>query len=138
MRAGRSAAADCGRSRFSLVRGRRIRTIAGKTTTMRIILGLDAPTSGTALVGGRRYQRIIRPLRQVGSLLDATAVHGGRSAYDHLLSVALSNGIRRAGTKPGSAQLGGCVGPSSGQNNANRVTSGAATRWRPWTGPVTT
>jgi ABC-2 type transport system ATP-binding protein len=68
---------------------------AGKTTTMRIILGLDAPTSGTALVGGRRYRQIIRPLRQVGSLLDATAVHGGRTAYDHLLSVARSNGIGR-------------------------------------------
>ena len=66
---------------------------AGKTTTMRIILGLDVPTSGTALVGGRRYRQIVRPLRQVGSLLDATAVHGGRTAYDHLLSVALSNGI---------------------------------------------
>jgi ABC-2 type transport system ATP-binding protein len=69
---------------------------AGKTTTMRIILGLDAPTSGTALVDGRRYQQIIRPLREVGSLLDATALHGGRTAYDHLLSVAHSNGIRRS------------------------------------------
>jgi ABC-2 type transport system ATP-binding protein len=69
---------------------------AGKTTTMRIILGLDVPTSGTALVGGRRYQQIVRPLRQVGSLLDATAVHGGRTAFDHLLSVALSNGIGRS------------------------------------------
>ncbi len=69
---------------------------AGKTTTMRIILGLDAPTSGTALVGGRRYHQIVRPLRQVGSLLDATAVHGGRTAYDHLRSVALSNGIGRS------------------------------------------
>ena len=68
---------------------------AGKTTTMRIILGLDAPTSGTALVGGRRYRTVVRPLRLLGSLLDATAVHGGRTAYDHLLSVALSNGIRR-------------------------------------------
>ncbi len=68
---------------------------AGKTTTMRIILGLDAPTSGTALVGGRRYQQIVRPLRCVGSLLDATAVHGGRTAYDHLLSLAVSNGIGR-------------------------------------------
>jgi ABC-2 type transport system ATP-binding protein len=68
---------------------------AGKTTTMRIILGLDAPTSGTALVGGRRYRQIVRPLRQVGSLLDATAVHGGRSARDHLMSLALSNGIGR-------------------------------------------
>ncbi len=69
---------------------------AGKTTTMRIILGLEAPTSGTALVVGRRYQQIVRPLRHVGSLLDATAVHGGRTAYDHLLSVALSNGIGRS------------------------------------------
>jgi len=68
---------------------------AGKTTTMRLILGLDAPTSGTALVGGRRYREVVRPLRLVGSLLDATALHGGRTAYDHLLSVALSNGIRR-------------------------------------------
>ncbi|HEY3036373.1 MAG TPA: ATP-binding cassette domain-containing protein [Streptosporangiaceae bacterium] len=68
---------------------------AGKTTTMRVILGLDAPTSGTALVGGRRYREIIRPLRQAGSLLDATAVHGGRTAWWHLLSIARSNGIGR-------------------------------------------
>ncbi len=68
---------------------------AGKTTTMLIILGLDAPTSGTALVEGRRYQGIIRPLHEVGSLLDANAVHPGRSAYNHLLSVAQSNGIGR-------------------------------------------
>jgi ABC-2 type transport system ATP-binding protein len=68
---------------------------AGKSTTMRIILGLDAPTSGRALVGGRPYQQIVRPLRQVGALLDASAVHGGRTAYDHLLSVAASNGIGR-------------------------------------------
>jgi len=69
---------------------------AGKTTTMRLILGLDEPTSGTALVGGRRYREIVRPLRSVGSLLDSTAVHGGRTAYDHLLSLAASNGISRA------------------------------------------
>jgi ABC-2 type transport system ATP-binding protein len=69
---------------------------AGKTTTMRLILGLDLPTSGTALVGGRRYRQLIRPLRQVGSLLDATAVHGARTAHDHLLSLAVSNGIRRS------------------------------------------
>jgi ABC-2 type transport system ATP-binding protein len=69
---------------------------AGKTTTMRLVLGLDIPTSGSALVGGRRYRQLIRPLRQVGSLLDATAVHGARSAHDHLLSVAVSNGIRRS------------------------------------------
>jgi ABC-2 type transport system ATP-binding protein len=72
---------------------------AGKTTTMRLILGLDVPTSGTALVGGHRYQQLIRPLRQVGSMLDATAVHGGRTAYDHLLSLAVSNGIRRSRVK---------------------------------------
>jgi ABC-2 type transport system ATP-binding protein len=68
---------------------------AGKTTTMRIILGLDAPTSGTALVGGCRYREIVRPLRRVGSLLDATAVHSGRTAHDHLMSLAVSNGIGR-------------------------------------------
>jgi len=66
---------------------------AGKTTTMRVILGLDAPTSGSALVGGRPYQRIIQPLHEVGSLLDANAVHGGRTARVHLSSLAQSNGI---------------------------------------------
>jgi ABC-2 type transport system ATP-binding protein len=68
---------------------------AGKTTTMRTILGLDAPTSGAALVGGRHYQGMIRPLHEVGSLLDANAVHLGRSAWFHLLSIAQSNGIGR-------------------------------------------
>jgi ABC-2 type transport system ATP-binding protein len=68
---------------------------AGKTTTMKVILGLDAPTSGGALVEGRRYQGIIRPLHEVGSLLDATALHPGRSAWCHLLSIAQSNGIGR-------------------------------------------
>jgi len=68
---------------------------AGKTTTMRVILGLEAPTAGTALVGGRRYQGVIRPLHVVGSLLDATAVSGGRPAWFHLLSIAQSNGIGR-------------------------------------------
>jgi len=68
---------------------------AGKTTTMRVILGLDAPTSGRTLVGGRRYDTLIRPLREVGSLLDATALHGGRTAWAHLLFVAQSNGIGR-------------------------------------------
>jgi ABC-2 type transport system ATP-binding protein len=68
---------------------------AGKTTTMRVLLGLEAATSGTALVGGRHYQDIVRPLHQVGSLLDATAVHGGRTAWFHLLSLARSNGMGR-------------------------------------------
>jgi len=68
---------------------------AGKTTTLRVILGLDAPTSGTALVGGRRYQEFIRPLHEVGSLLDATALPAGRPAWFHLLAIAQSNGIGR-------------------------------------------
>jgi len=66
---------------------------AGKTTTMRVILGLAAPTAGTALIGGRRYAEITRPLREVGSLLDANAVHGARTAQVHLRAIARSNGI---------------------------------------------
>jgi ABC-2 type transport system ATP-binding protein len=68
---------------------------AGKTTTMRVILGLDAPTSGRALVAGQRYDGLIRPLREVGSLLDATALHPGRTAWAHVLSIAQANGIGR-------------------------------------------
>jgi ABC-2 type transport system ATP-binding protein len=68
---------------------------AGKSTTLRIILGLDAPDEGTALVGGRRYQTLRTPLSHVGALLDATAVHPGRKAYDHLLWMAQSNGFAR-------------------------------------------
>ena len=68
---------------------------AGKSTTMRVILGLDAPSSGQATVNGRPYQQLSRPLHQVGALLDAGAVHGGRTAHSHLLSIAASNGIGR-------------------------------------------
>ncbi|WP_229796356.1 ABC transporter ATP-binding protein [Saccharothrix coeruleofusca] len=66
---------------------------AGKSTTMRAVLGLDRPTSGEALVGGRRYAEIPRPMHHVGALLDASAAHGGRTAYDHLRVLARSNGI---------------------------------------------
>jgi ABC-2 type transport system ATP-binding protein len=66
---------------------------AGKSTTMRVILGLDAPSAGRALIGGRGYGQIVRPLHQVGSLLDANAMHPGRSGWQHLWSVAQSNGI---------------------------------------------
>jgi ABC-2 type transport system ATP-binding protein len=66
---------------------------AGKSTTMRMILGLDRPTAGEALVGGRRYETLRHPLREVGALLDAKAVHPGRSARNHLLAMARSNGI---------------------------------------------
>jgi len=66
---------------------------AGKSTTMRVILGLDAPDEGTALIGGRPYRTLREPLRQVGSLLDAGALHPGRRARDHLLWMAHSNGL---------------------------------------------
>jgi len=62
---------------------------------MRMILGLDAPTSGSVTVNGRPYSGYPRPLVEVGALLDANAIHGGRSAYNHLLCLALSNGIDR-------------------------------------------
>jgi ABC-2 type transport system ATP-binding protein len=68
---------------------------AGKSTTMRMILGLDLPTSGTVTVDGRRYQGTVWPLHEVGALLDARAVHPGRSAYNHLYSLAVANGIVR-------------------------------------------
>jgi len=69
---------------------------AGKSTTMRIILGLDAADEGTALVGGRPYRTLRTPLRQVGALLDASAIHPGRRARDHLLWLAHSNGLPKA------------------------------------------
>jgi len=61
---------------------------AGKSTTMRLILGLDRPTSGTATIDGKRYAELARPLRVVGALLEAGAVHPVRSAYNHLLYLA--------------------------------------------------
>jgi ABC-2 type transport system ATP-binding protein len=68
---------------------------AGKSTTMRMILGLDLPTSGTVTVDGRRYQGTVWPLHEVGALLDARAVHPGRSACNHLYALAAANGIAR-------------------------------------------
>jgi ABC-2 type transport system ATP-binding protein len=72
---------------------------AGKSTTLRMILGLDAPTSGSVTIGGRPYAQHRRPLYEVGALLDAKSIHGGRSAYNHLLSMAQSNGIPRTRVK---------------------------------------
>ncbi|KGM08911.1 ABC transporter ATP-binding protein [Cellulomonas bogoriensis] len=69
---------------------------AGKSTTMRMIVGLDRPTAGTVTVNGRPYAEHRAPLREVGTLLDAKAVHTGRSAYNHLLAMATTHGIGRA------------------------------------------
>jgi ABC-2 type transport system ATP-binding protein len=68
---------------------------AGKSTTMRLILGLDAPDAGTVTVNGRPYASYRRPLFEVGALLEARSFHGGRSAHNHLLCLAASNGIGR-------------------------------------------
>jgi ABC-2 type transport system ATP-binding protein len=82
---------------------------AGKSTTMRVILGLDAPDAGTALIGGRRYASLHRPLTAVGSLLDASALQPSRSARNHLLWLAYSQGLsaRRVDEVLGQAGLTG-------------------------------
>ncbi|SHN24798.1 ABC transporter ATP-binding protein [Cryptosporangium aurantiacum] len=68
---------------------------AGKSTTMRLILGLDTPTAGSAEVNGQSYRNLPVPLREVGALLDGRAAHPGRSAYHHLLYLAQANGLPR-------------------------------------------
>lgn len=85
---------------------------SGKSTTLRCMLGLDRPEAGTALFDGRPYHALRRPLREVGSLLDAGYVHPGRSARNHLRWVAASNGIGRRRVDEvlewaGLAQVGG-------------------------------
>ena len=69
---------------------------AGKSTTMRMILGLDQPTSGTVLVNGKPPRAHAAPLRELGGMLDPRAVHPTRSAYHHLLALAQTSGIRRS------------------------------------------
>jgi ABC-2 type transport system ATP-binding protein len=69
---------------------------AGKSTTMRMILGLDAPTRGSVTVNGKPYRQHPAPLREVGALLDARSVHPGRSAHHHLLAIAQTCGIGRS------------------------------------------
>ncbi|MEV0265645.1 ABC transporter ATP-binding protein [Streptomyces sp. NPDC050617] len=89
---------------------------AGKSTTMRMILGLDHPTSGTALIKGKRYADLAHPLREVGALLDAKAVHPRRTAYKHLLAMARSHGIgaKRVDEVLGVAGLGEVAGKRAG------------------------
>jgi ABC-2 type transport system ATP-binding protein len=69
---------------------------SGKSTTMRLILGLDAPTTGSVTVGGKAYRDYPAPLHEVGMLLEARSVHTGRSAYHHLLAMAQTHGIPRS------------------------------------------
>jgi ABC-2 type transport system ATP-binding protein len=69
---------------------------SGKSTTMRMMLGLDRPTSGEVLIDGKPFRASASPLHHVGALLDAHAIHGGRTAYKHLWSLAASNGIPRS------------------------------------------
>ncbi|WP_046494495.1 ABC transporter ATP-binding protein [Streptomyces odonnellii] len=66
---------------------------AGKSTTMRMMLDLDVPTSGSVRIDGRRYRELAEPLTHIGALLEAKAMHGGRSAYNNLLCLAQSNRI---------------------------------------------
>jgi len=70
---------------------------AGKTTTMRLITGLDHPTRGEATVNGRPFGQLVRPMREMGVLLDARAAHGGRSARANLLCLAQGNGMMNTG-----------------------------------------
>src|SRR4029450_2035639 len=81
---------------------------AGKSTTMRMILGLDAPTSGSVLVNGKPYREHTAPLREVGALLEARAIHPGRSAYNHLLALARTSGIHRRSEERRGGKGGGC------------------------------
>src|SRR6202035_2133715 len=68
---------------------------SGKSTTMRLILGLDAPTAGDVTVNGKHYRDHTGPLHEVGALLEARSVHTGRSAFNHLLALAQTHGISR-------------------------------------------
>jgi ABC-2 type transport system ATP-binding protein len=79
---------------------------SGKSTTMRLILGLDYPDAGRALVNGRRYADLSWPLREVGSLLEARAFHPGRSGFHHLLALARANDIPRTRVEEVLAQVG--------------------------------
>src|SRR5690349_564628 len=69
---------------------------AGKSTTMRMIVGLDAPTTGSVRTNGRDYHDLHAPLHEIGAMLEARAIHTGRSAYHHLLAMAQTHGLPRS------------------------------------------
>ena len=93
---------------------------SGKSTTMRMILGLDRPDAGSALVNGCAYAELSWPLREVGALLDAKAFHPGRSARNHLRWLAQTNDIPRPGWTPCSTSSGSPRWPTAGR---------ASSRW---------
>ncbi|MDQ1500083.1 MAG: type transport system ATP-binding protein, partial [Actinomycetota bacterium] len=98
---------------------------AGKSTTLRMVMGLDAPTQGTVTIKGRPYTDLRRPLFEVGSMLEAAAIHDGRSAYNHLLCLAQSNGIGRRRVE----EVLGMVGLSSvGKRRAGKFSMGMGQR----------
>jgi ABC-2 type transport system ATP-binding protein len=69
---------------------------AGKSTTMRMIVGLDTPNSGNVVINGKRYEDHQAPLHEVGAMLEARSIHTGRTAYNHLLALAVTTGIPRS------------------------------------------
>jgi ABC-2 type transport system ATP-binding protein len=98
---------------------------AGKSTTMRMVLGLDAPDAGEALIGGRRYRELRWPLRQVGALLEARAFHPGRSAHAHLAALAAAGGIPRSRVE----EVLGLVGlEGAARRRAGKLSLGMAQR----------
>ena len=105
---------------------------AGKSTTMRMILGLDHPTAGSVDVDGRRYRDLGAPMREVGALLDAGAVHGKRTARAHLRWLADAGGLprtpRRRGARPGRAQPTSPAAASAASRSACRSGSASPRR----------
>src|SRR6195952_1446788 len=79
---------------------------AGKSTTMRLIVGLDRPSAGSVTVNGKNYAQLRSPLHEIGVLLDAKAVHTGRTAENHLLALAATHGIHRKRVDQVIAQTG--------------------------------
>jgi ABC-2 type transport system ATP-binding protein len=102
---------------------------AGKTTTMRMILGLDQPSSGSVTVNGRLPRTHVAPLHEIGGMLDPRAVHPSRSAHSHLLALARTTGIRRSRVDEviDAVGLGAVAGRRAGQVLARHE---SATRYR--------
>ena len=101
---------------------------SGKSTTMRLILGLDAPTAGEVTVNGKPYREHAAPLHEVGALLEARSVHTGRTAYKHLLALAQTHGSRAAASTRWSSWSGSRRSRGSGRHVLAR--DGAAARDR--------